>query len=100
MLSVVPHAGTWIEIYAETPRHAMSSVVPHAGTWIEMSAYPKFRHALRSFPTRERGLKLQMSESKTKETAVVPHAGTWIEIFTAARSGTAYACRSPRGNVD
>ena len=34
--AVVPHAGTWIEIYARRGEHYVRGVVPHAGTWIEM----------------------------------------------------------------
>ena len=34
----------------------------------------------KSFPTRERGLKLSMIQDIEENTDVVPHAGTWIEI--------------------
>ena len=34
--SVVPHAGTWIEITLSKPGEAADAVVPHAGTWIEI----------------------------------------------------------------
>ena len=35
---------------------------------------------VKSFPTRERGLKLNGNEAVVELTAVVPHEGTWIEI--------------------
>ena len=35
-MSVVPHAGTWIEIAFPVNAQNPVSVVPHAGTWIEM----------------------------------------------------------------
>ena len=35
-ITVVPHAGTWIEIALIFAQTASSSVVPHAGTWIEI----------------------------------------------------------------
>ena len=38
-ISVVPHAGTWIEILTRHPVEYSISVVPHAGTWIEMYHY-------------------------------------------------------------
>ena len=36
MESVVPHAGTWIEIVALGVFCDALAVVPHAGTWIEI----------------------------------------------------------------
>ena len=36
--------------------------------------------SLRSFPTRERGLKSHGEEVLKGAEQVVPHAGTWIEI--------------------
>ena len=57
--SVVPHAGTWIEImYGGRRRCNVADVVPHAGTWIEIITVKKQKMAH----------------------WVVPHAGTWIEI--------------------
>ena len=57
-LQVVPHAGTWIEItlyFCNTDRYR---VVPHAGTWIEIRlCFIDKKKFLKSFPTRERGLK-------------------------------------------
>ena len=35
-MSVVPHAGTWIEIENDDIKNKVTSVVPHAGTWIEI----------------------------------------------------------------
>ena len=35
-MSVVPHAGTWIEILLTPGRFHPCFVVPHAGTWIEI----------------------------------------------------------------
>ena len=54
---VVPHAGTWIEIDDDFRLLIAKSVVPHAGTWIEIACSNGDRESLRSFPTRERGLK-------------------------------------------
>ena len=34
--TVVPHAGTWIEIYHGYNTVYRNDVVPHAGTWIEI----------------------------------------------------------------
>ncbi len=74
---VVPLAGTWIEIHIVTYLLVVFAVVPLAGTWIEISwSYLRGR-CLKSFPSRERGLK-----------------------FVAALGMTAVLGRSPRGNVD
>ena len=35
--TVVPHAGTWIEILPVNYNTEISLVVPHAGTWIEIA---------------------------------------------------------------
>ena len=75
--TVVPHAGTWIEITENKTALETAKVVPHAGTWIEIENAKISRIKTTSFPTRERGLKLRF--------AIVsdcPHR------------------RSPRGNVD
>ena len=97
--SVVPLAGTWIEIHNHMASGCNASVVPLAGTWIEILI--RFRL---SFPC-----------------VVVPLAGTWIEIlrlligfklvssFPSRERGLKYRKRlfvlmyfrrSPRGNVD
>ena len=56
------------------------TVVPHAGTWIEITAMYQLSQALASFPTRERGLKLKQKDYVLESSGVVPHARTWIEI--------------------
>ena len=55
--SVVPHAGTWIEIVIHLPLCCFKEVVPHAGTWIEIRNLRNHLNTFESFPTRERGLK-------------------------------------------
>ena len=77
-LSVVPHAGTWIEIIALEIPLGKCLVVPHAGTWIEILS----------------------SHLRTGSFSVVPHAGTWIEIASLPLSPAISLRRSPRGNVD
>ena len=57
-VNVVPHAGTWIEIFSLSSLKSHLCVVPHAGTWIEINR----------------------KNSNLKKRSVVPHAGTWIEI--------------------
>ena len=37
------------------------SVVPHAGTWIEILTYDTIARRFQSFPTRERGLKCKIN---------------------------------------
>ena len=98
--AVVPHAGTWIEIVPITISSVLLAVVPHAGTWIEILAdaiRPAFK---RSFPTRERGLKLLSLDLISFAFSVVPHAGTWIEINSSDTLIIPSPRRSPRGNVD
>ena len=38
-MMVVPHAGTWIEIYYKRKTGTSDPVVPHAGTWIEIGKF-------------------------------------------------------------
>ena len=100
---VVPHAGTWIEIWHDLLTNYDKPVVPHAGTWIEIMINPQtvdtdtwsfptrerglkynwrfnLADCVASFPTRERGLKLLPCACISESIHVVPHAGTWIEI--------------------
>ena len=76
---VVPHAGTWIEMYALGVLAGSITVVPHAGTWIEIQTCEDLAGA---------------------EALVVPHAGTWIEISSSPATTCRLIRRSPRGNVD
>ena len=79
--TVVPHAGTWIEIKAGREYMICALVVPHAGTWIEILQAQVDTIKIPSFPTRERGLKFLCPHHRPHVTPVVPHAGTWIEII-------------------
>ena len=77
---VVPHAGTWIEIFSNNFFKKPLAVVPHAGTWIEIDLEHLTLLTVASFPTRERGLKYLCRLHQNTQFLVVPHAGTWIEI--------------------
>ena len=55
--NVVPYAGTWIETTEANLYNKQEIVVPYAGTWIETGKYYEESFELKSFPTRERGLK-------------------------------------------
>ena len=55
---VVPHEGTWIEMLKSILSASISLlVVPHEGTWIEITQRKSDAMGIKSFPTRERGLK-------------------------------------------
>ena len=56
-------------------------VVPHEGTWIEIWNSSEISHQIESFPTRERGLKFHRQSKAGRDYLVVPHEGTWIEII-------------------
>ena len=60
MFFVVPFAGTWIEICGRKAVIISGKVVPFAGTWIEILPVRIKRGYLESFPSRERGLKLNV----------------------------------------
>ena len=58
IFAVVPFAGTWIEMLYGGGADASDPVVPFAGTWIEIMSFKTILlMTLRSFPSRERGLK-------------------------------------------
>ena len=87
------------------PNHGVhngsGSVVPHAGTWIEITFSILFQFLpFSSFPTRERGLKCYRLNQGRAFIKVVPHAGTWIEMRLHKADRLRQCCRSPRGNVD
>ena len=46
--SVVPHEGTWIEIFSPRVVRVPDKVVPHEGTWIEITDELKTRPLLQS----------------------------------------------------
>ena len=54
---VVPHVGTWIEIWNSSEISLQIEVVPHVGTWIEIIMNVANIPNNTSFPTWERGLK-------------------------------------------
>ena len=54
----------------------------------------------KSFPTRERGLKLLMTLGQKQRQRVVPYAGTWIETSPVIYILNELLGRSLRGNVD
>ena len=56
-MPVAPYAGAWIEIYNHSKTCYSRSVAPYAGAWIEIVLVCVNYAAMRSLPTRERGLK-------------------------------------------
>ncbi len=78
-VTVVPHAGTWIEMCLLCPGADGGTVVPHAGTWIEIQVRAPYVDRDVSCLTQARGLKLDQDIAR-RAIKVVPHAGTWIEI--------------------
>ena len=76
---VVPLAGTWIETDVISGNTTAVTVVPLAGTWIETRKERVLNHICQtSFPSRERGLKLDRLAERNR----------------------GLHRRSPRGNVD
>ena len=53
-----------------------------------------------SFPSWERGLKPEYLPELVSVSDVVPLVGTWIETLLRHSKGTLAGGRSPRGNVD
>ena len=121
--AVVPHAGTWIEIWIKelakntiflsfpTRERGLKLlglgctdqelvVVPHAGTWIEIAA--KIERMQRMFVVPHAGtwIEIHVYQKSYSFALVVPHAGTWIEIASPVSMPASSSCRSPRGNVD
>ena len=79
-LRVVPRAGTWLETCLVLTSTILSVVVPRAGAGRETNEVERYKEHIRSFPVRERGLKLLFRKRIPDLTVVVPRAGTWIEI--------------------
>ena len=78
--TVVPFAGTWIEIAINKFCFSFGNVVPFAGTWIEIS----FLFGVGPFQSVVPFAGTWIEIAEACETlclaAVVPFAGTWIEI--------------------
>ena len=76
------------------------SVVPHAGTWIEINDEDlEWNRAIESFPTRERGLKLSNSTSRQILELSFPTRERGLKYREHLMSYVTDG-RSPRGNVD
>ena len=102
MQSVVPLAGTWIEIisvygakvyrasylsqvrglkFQENNTLLFHRVVPLAGTWIEIYLIVHIWTYKLSYLSQVRGLKYKwFMKARSSASTVVPLAGTWIEI--------------------
>ena len=80
MAYVVPHAGTWIEIYVQCKCNNIFASFPTRERGLKYIHINMLFNSTPSFPTRERGLKCQCSGTAPQIGTVVPHAGTWIEI--------------------
>ena len=74
------------------------SVVPHAGTWIEISFRIELHCRKSSFPTRERGLKW-LSVGLKVAVRVVTHMGMQIEITKRKSNGVVYGAFSMRNKI-
>ncbi len=88
-MSVVPHAGTWIEILVMQGKRRGSTSCPTRARGLKLDLVDGTTGALKSCPTRARGLKFWV-KSDWIIANVVPHAGTWIEMsrITNVRSVT------------
>ena len=65
----------------------MISVAPLAGAWIEIDADVAFLKKHKSLPSRERGLKSNLSSRwRTRPPRVAPLAGAWIEILSVSNT--------------
>ena len=97
---VVPHAGTWIEIFSTSHNtcYHLSFPTRERGLKCDFGFFEV--HSVKSFPTRERGLKSNTSFAICRICIVVPHAGTWIEMYQISEYTSGVPRRSPRGNVD
>ena len=80
-MTVVPHAGTWIEIDIFITLLLKILSFPTRERGLKLYHLDFFFHHLLSFPTRERGLKYCPTGTLIYVDDVVPHAGTWIEIW-------------------
>ena len=121
-IAVVPHEGTWIEMGLSHWLYPAWAVVPHEGTWIEITYVQTYCNAIKSFPTRERGLKSAQYGTNVYNAASFPtrerglklkplyrfrctdtsfptrERGLKLPSIASLLSGSSR--RSPRGNVD
>ena len=78
--AVAPFAGAWIEIMGDLCKATIKEVAPFAGAWIEIYDIEPVIGDVKSLPSRERGLKLNLFLYKFSYFFVAPFAGAWIEI--------------------
>ena len=75
-------------------------VTPFAGVWIEIPCAWEPPVTAASLPSRECGLKFDMSIHLSPSLYVTPFAGVWIEIPCACEPPVTAARHSLRGSVD
>ena len=75
------------------------TVVPHAGTWIEIMFVALMTSANSSFPTRERGLKYVEHQEVMMSELSFPTRERGLKSYEESNKGIV-SSRSPRGNVD
>ena len=100
--TVVPYAGTWIEIFADiVDAIHVVQVVPYAGTWIEIRGQWRLHRVFLVVPYAGTWIEMQCAITNHRRWAiVVPYAGTWIEMCAAEHTGSTAPCRPLRGDVD
>ena len=79
MIAVVPRAGTWIETNRKDRKWKALRSFPVRERGLKLDEYAEEISRYRSFPVRERGLKLGCRRRRRRLLFVVPRAGTWIE---------------------
>ena len=77
---VVPHAGTWIEMWMNLSSRLSRTVVPHAGTWIEIDGRDAYDDYMTVVPHAGTWIEMSIPCAGVRAYEVVPHAGTWIEM--------------------
>ena len=78
---VVPHEGTWIEIYPPFSWPLSLPSFPTRERGLKWQCSGECHRDPGSFPTRERGLKFPAAWQCILPDPVVPHEGTWIEML-------------------
>ena len=97
---VAPYAGAWIEIACRAIWPLIARVAPYAGAWIEMRKFGYISlDAIKSLPTRERGLKCVNAANIVRIAASLPTRERGLK-YRIADSSHHILSRSLRGSVD
>ena len=97
---VAPFTGAWIEMFMSYSRRSAVRSLPSRERGLKFSSLDPSPESLSSLPSRERGLKFADEGLVGRSFDVAPFTGAWIEITLRELACGRALSRSLHGSVD